>query len=66
MDALHREEAASPADINQLSYKDYIRSENEKGLGLKLGTAQRLARAIAAWRKGEDLDGNLLERLESD
>lgn len=59
-EALKREDAASPADINHLDYDAYICDVNAKGLGLKLGSAHRLRRAITAWRKGQDLQGNEL------
>lgn len=60
-EALEREEVVSPADINHLDYEAYIRDVDLKGLGLRLGSAQRLARAMVAWRKGVDFDGNALE-----
>lgn len=60
LEALKREEALSPADINHLTYDDYIKDIDKKGLGLKLGTAQRLVRAMKAWRDGVDFQGNPL------
>lgn len=57
-EALEREDAAGPADIGHLDYDAYICDVGEKGLGLKIGSAQRLRRAMTAWRKGLDFEGN--------
>lgn len=46
----------SPVEINHLSYDDYLASmEGGKGLGMRMGPARRLQRAMTAWRLGNDL-----------
>jgi hypothetical protein len=50
--ALEQQDVHGPEDLDQLPFELYRKPEEEDGLGLKIGSAVRLRKAMVAWKQG--------------